>query len=360
MMVIVAHLGLAGFFGLVTRWGASHARHPIFLLGVVILISGGLSAVLVNDAICVALTPLVVATAAALELDPVPYLIAVAMAANVGSVATPTGNPQNMLIASTSGAGYLEFAAALTPIAAMGLAATFVLILAFHPRQFLTRRGLARQTRQDRKLVHGSLVLKSLLTAAGVIGALMAGAAPPLAALAGSGLLLLIGRVRPVKVWHRIDWPLLVMFAGLFVVVAGFERSVLTPEILAFVRDLRLENPVRLVATTAVLSNLVSNVPAVLVLRPFIERLPEAPHAWAPCLPPPSRPRTLRRRQRAGRRCPRRLGGFESAEDAAAADQERVGQLRLIFDAWAQESEPQWWEERADPLPPNVAAAATP
>ena len=185
MMVIVVYLGLAGFFGLVTRWGASHARHPIFLLGVVILISGGLSAVLVNDAICVALTPLVVATAAALEVDPVPYLIAVAMAANVGSVATPTGNPQNMLIASTSGAGYLEFAAALTPIAAMGLAATFVLILAFHPRQFLTRRGLARQTRQDRKLVHGSLVLKSLLTAAGVIGALMAGAAPPLAALAG-------------------------------------------------------------------------------------------------------------------------------------------------------------------------------
>ena len=93
-------------------------------------------------------------------------------------------------------------------------------------------------------------------------------------------MLLLVGRVRPGKIWREVDWPLLVMFAGLFVVVVGFERSVLTPAILAWVRGLGLGDPVRLSVVTAGLSNIVSNVPAVLVLRPFIAPLADSQHAW--------------------------------------------------------------------------------
>src|SRR5690348_13534584 len=103
MMVLVAHLRLAGFFGLVTRLAVARAGHPALLLCAVVAVSGGLSAVLVNDAVCVAVTPLVIALARALRRDPLPHLLAVAMAANVGSVATLTGNPSGRRSLTTNG-----------------------------------------------------------------------------------------------------------------------------------------------------------------------------------------------------------------------------------------------------------------
>lgn len=281
MMVLVAHLRLAGFFALATRAAAARAGHPALLLGAVVAVTGGLSAVLVNDAVCLAVTPLVVALSRALRRDPVPFLLAVAMAANAGSVATLTGNPQNMLIGAMSGIPYAAFAAALAPVAGLGLLATALILLAFHPREFFVREGpAAGATAAGRTRAHRPLVLASAAVAAGVVAALFAGATPATAALAGGGLLLLLGRVRPEKVWREVDWPLLAMFAGLFVVVAGFERSVLSPEVLASVRGLGLGDPARLALATAALSNLVSNVPAVLVLRPFVEPLADPHRAW--------------------------------------------------------------------------------
>jgi Na+/H+ antiporter NhaD/arsenite permease-like protein len=280
MMVLVAHLRLAGFFGLVTRAAAAWAGHPALLLGAVVAVSGGLSAVLVNDTVCLAVTPLVVALARALRRSPVPYLLAVAMAANVGSVATLTGNPQNMLVGAMSGITYREFVATLAPVAGLGLVATTLLVLAFHPREFLVSSTVPAQEGDTRPRVHRPLVLASASAATGVVAALFAGAPPAVAALVGGGLLLLLGRVRPEKIWREVDWPLLAMFAGLFVVVAGFEASILTPGTLAWVRDLELDDPARLSVATAALSNLVSNVPAVLVLRPFVEALADPHRAW--------------------------------------------------------------------------------
>jgi Na+/H+ antiporter NhaD/arsenite permease-like protein len=280
MMVLVAHLRLAGFFALVTRVAAERARHPALLLGAVVAVAGGLSAVLVNDAVCIAVTPLIVGLARALRRDPLPYLLALAMAANVGSVATLTGNPQNMLIGGISGISYGAFAASLAPVAGLGLVATMLLVLLFYPREFWPRGQVSPEDTPSRSRTHPPLIHKSVMIAAGVLIALFAGVPPPEAALVGGGLLLLIGAVKPEKIWREVDWPLLVMFAGLFVVVAGFEQSVLTPEILAWVGGLGLGDPVRLAVATAGLSNLVSNVPAVLVLRPFIAPLADSQHAW--------------------------------------------------------------------------------
>src|SRR5579885_1274047 len=113
MMILVANLKLAGFFGLAARWVAERARHPLSLLAGVTLVSGALSAFLVNDTVCLMLTPLVAELALGLRRNPVPYLLSLAMASNIGSTATITGNPQNILIGSFSGIPYTLFASAL-------------------------------------------------------------------------------------------------------------------------------------------------------------------------------------------------------------------------------------------------------
>ena len=121
MMIVVANLRLSGFFGAVGAWVVEHAHRPIVLLAAIVFVSGFFSAFFVNDTMCLVLTPLVLEITRRLRRNAVPYLLAVAMAANIGSAATITGNPQNMMIGSFSGIRYRAFAAALAPIAAVGL-----------------------------------------------------------------------------------------------------------------------------------------------------------------------------------------------------------------------------------------------
>ncbi|HEX7200454.1 MAG TPA: SLC13 family permease, partial [Dongiaceae bacterium] len=116
MMIIVAHLRLAGFFLLAAAWIGRHAHRPALLLLGVVLVSGLLSAFLVNDTVCLMLTPLVAETTLAMRRRPLPYLLALATASNIGSVATITGNPQNVMIGSFSQIPYAAFAGALAPV----------------------------------------------------------------------------------------------------------------------------------------------------------------------------------------------------------------------------------------------------
>ncbi len=278
MMVVVANLRLAGFFRLVTAWAVGHARHPLVLLIAVVLLSGVLSAFLVNDAICLVLTPLVMQIVQHLRRDPVPYAIAIALAANVGSTATITGNPQNMIIGGLSHIPYGTFAAALAPVAAIGLVLTVLLVALRWRREFSPSARL--QASPTRPHVHRPLIIKTLVVTAGLMVAFFAGVRPAEAALIGGALLLPSRRVDVRKIYGEIDWTLLLMFAGLFVVVAGIERTALTPQIVRDVGSLRLDATPVLAVVTAVLSNIVSNVPAVLVLRPFVHALPDQQRAW--------------------------------------------------------------------------------
>jgi Na+/H+ antiporter NhaD/arsenite permease-like protein len=136
LMIVVGTLRLSGFFRLVNSWVVARAHHPLHLLAAVIASAGVFSAFLLNDAICLVMTPLVVDIARRLRRDPAPYLLGVAMASNVGSTATITGNPQNILIGSFSGLSYGRFAAALSPVAAVGLVLTFALIALMHRHEF--------------------------------------------------------------------------------------------------------------------------------------------------------------------------------------------------------------------------------
>jgi Na+/H+ antiporter NhaD/arsenite permease-like protein len=278
MMIIVAHIRLSGFFNLVGNWIVTRAGHPIVLLVGVILISGFFSAFLVNDAICLALTPLVLDFVTRLRRKPLPYLLAVPMASNIGSTATITGNPQNIMIGSFSQIPYGTFAGALWPVAAIGLLLTFALLIAFFPSEFLTR---ARAHAEPlRKHVHTALLIKSVLITTAMVTACFAGQPPAKVALIAGAFLLLTRRVKSEKIYARIDWTLLLMFAGLFIVVAGFEKAVLTPEAIAAVGGLHLDRLPVLSVVTALLSNIVSNVPAVLVLKPFVAGLPDPQRAW--------------------------------------------------------------------------------
>jgi Na+/H+ antiporter NhaD/arsenite permease-like protein len=278
MMIVVANLRLSGFFGLIARFVARHAAHPLVLLAAVVLVSGVFSAFLVNDTICLVLTPLVIELIGALRRNPVPYLLAVAMASNIGSTATITGNPQNMMIGSFSGIAYGSFLAALAPVALVGLAVVFALIAAAYRKDFFRAPTLADDDIRVRANL--PLVRKSVLVTAVMIAAFLLVAPPAKVAIVAGAVMLLTRRLRPRRIYAEIDWSLLVLFCGLFIVVAGLEKAVLSPELLAAAGHLRLDNVAIMSAVASVLSNLVSNVPAVLVLKPFVQRLAEPRTAW--------------------------------------------------------------------------------
>lgn len=309
MMIVVANLRLSGVFEVVSAWAAARAHYPLFLLAAVVVVSGFFSAFLVNDTVCLVLTPLVCELTARLKREPVPYLLAVAMASNVGSVATITGNPQNIIIGSLSGIPYVRFSAALAPVAGVGLLLTITLLALIFRKEFWSREALGTETRAAETRVagtrvaetrleeatrpekvepagvpsdgaHRALIAKAALVTLAMMAGFFAGFPPPEVAIAAGALMLITRHIEPRKVYAEIDWSLLAMFAGLFIVVAGMQKWVVSAQAEAVVGALRLDSVAVLSVVTVALSNIVSNVPAVLVLKPFVAALHDPRRAW--------------------------------------------------------------------------------
>ena len=278
MMVVVANLRLGGFFETIAEWVVERLQ-PHHLLPTVIVTCGVLSAFLVNDIVCLVMTPFVLHMARRLGLPPVPYLIAVATASNIGSVATITGNPQNMLIGSLSGIGYVDFIRHLGPIAVGGLLLNWALI-----------RWLCSNDVRDRVPVAAVLSApefqiapmrkKPVVVLLIVLSGFLAGVPPAMMAAIGAALLLITRSVEPRKVYQEIDWGLLVFFVGLFIIVAGAHRVGLTAMFLEPFANWDLHRLPIFVPVTAVLSNLVSNVPAVMLLRTVVGGFPDPQGGW--------------------------------------------------------------------------------
>jgi Na+/H+ antiporter NhaD/arsenite permease-like protein len=278
MMIVVANLRLSGFFSVVSAWVVEHAHRPLLLLAGISAVAGVFSAFFVNDTMCLVLTPLVLEITRRLRRNPVPYLLAVAMASNIGSVATITGNPQNMMIGSFSRIPYSQFAAALAPVAAVGLLVAVVVIAFLYRAEFRDEHRIAADHRPVR--VNRVLMWKSVAVSAAMIGFFFAGWPVPKVAVIAGALLLVTRRVKPEKVYREIDWSLLVMFIGLFIVVAGIEKTGVPKQLFEAASPYHLDRTGPLSIFAALLSNLVSNVPAVLVFKGFIPHLPDAVHAW--------------------------------------------------------------------------------
>lgn len=278
MMIIVAHLRLSGFFRLVTSWALARAHSPLILLATIAVTAGGLSAFLVNDAVCLVMAPLVIEVTRSLRRDPIPYLLAVAMASNIGSVATITGNPQNMIVGAVSRIPYVEFAAALAPLAIAGLVLLIVVLAVSWRREF--RQPAELTAKRSAVRIHKPQLAKAVLVTLGVIIAFFAGVPVAMAAFLGGALLLVTRAIKAHKVYQEIDGSLLLMFAGLFVVVAAAEKLLLTPELIGAVQAFHFSNSYVLTFDTAVLSNIISNVPAVLALKPFVLGLADQHRVW--------------------------------------------------------------------------------
>ncbi|HUB79913.1 MAG TPA: anion transporter [Bryobacteraceae bacterium] len=278
MMIVVANLRLSGFFTVVTAWVVEHAHRPLVLLSGIVVVSGVFSAFFVNDTMCLVMTPLVLEIAGRLRRNPLPYLLALAMAANIGSAATITGNPQNMLIGSYSQIRYGAFALALAPVAAIGLALTIAVIALVYRGEFRGQEIFEVEHRAVR--VHRGLLWKSVTASAAMIGLFLAGWPVGKVALVTGALLMITRRVKPERIYREIDWGLLAMFIGLFVVIAGVEKTPFAAELFAHASRYHLERAAPLSIFAAILSNIVSNVPAVLIFKGFISHLPDARRAW--------------------------------------------------------------------------------
>jgi len=278
MMIVVANLRLSGFFALVSAWVVEHAHRPLALLCGITLVSGVFSAFFVNDTMCLVLTPLVLEITTYLKRNPIPYLLAVAMASNIGSVATITGNPQNMMIGTFSNIPYRTFAASMAPIAALGLVLVVLLIFLIYRKEFI---GVPRvNIPRPRIRVNRTLLWKSIIASGVMIILFFVGWPVSKVAVVTGAVLLITRRVKPEKVYREIDWALLVLFAGLFVVIAGIEKRLVGQDLALIASQFRLDRVAVLSMLSAVLSNIVSNVPAVLVFKPLVAPLHNASQAW--------------------------------------------------------------------------------
>jgi Na+/H+ antiporter NhaD/arsenite permease-like protein len=234
--------------------------------------------VFLNDTIALMMTPLVLELALSLRRNPLPYLVALVTAANVGSVAAITGNPQNMLVGISSGISFVQFTAALAPVAVAGLAVIWLITVAVYRAEFsaVTLPSPVRTAvERDRPLLRKATLATGLM-----LVALVAGAPIPLAALAAAALLLISRRREPERVFEEIDWGLLVFFASLFVVTGAIETSGLGEKLFAWLRPWADGGPGKLTSVSLVLSNLVSNVPAVMLFRPIVPGLADPHTAW--------------------------------------------------------------------------------
>nr|WP_132012984.1 SLC13 family permease [Hydrogenispora ethanolica] len=276
MMIVIANLKVAGFFDLIGSVLLRRVATRRQLLLAVIFISGGLSAVCINDIVCLLFTPIVLLVCAKARCNPLPHLLGVAIASNIGSAATFLGNPQNILIASLSGVPFLTYFRTALPVALAGLACAYWVIARLYRREL---QGPLPALEQDRVGCHRYLAFKSLIVLALVIAGYIAGQDLALTSSLGAAFLLITRRVKPNKIYASIDFNLLIIFAGLFVLVGGLEQSGLARLLVReAARWVDLQNRAVFALLTVALSNLVSNVPAVLLLKFFLPETGAA--AW--------------------------------------------------------------------------------
>ncbi|BAJ63350.1 anion transporter [Anaerolinea thermophila] len=278
MMVVNAHLQLAGFFRVAAHLLFRLTRGPKVFLAVEILLAGVLSALFLNDTICLMLTPLVLSLLLSLGRNPIPYLIALATAANIGSTATLTGNPQNMIIGVSSGIPYAQFAGALTPVALLGLGVVWVVLVLFYPQEFRDKRFPDMQSSQLNIL--RPQLTKTLLVILAMLVGFLAGVPVALAAFLAACVLFFTRRVDPDKVLAEIDWSLLVFFAALFILTGALEANGITQRLFEALNFQGNLNVLGLTSVSVVLSNLVSNVPAVMLLRPVVAGSAQPVAGW--------------------------------------------------------------------------------
>ncbi len=280
-MVVSAQMRLGGFYTEVTRRVGALPLSRAGLLAALIAMAGGLSAIFSNDIICLAMTPVVARLCLQRGLNPIPFLIGLACAANIGSAATLIGNPQNMLIGSVLRLPFGAYLHAAAAPVAISLALLWAW-LAYGPGARTgapeLRRPVAVQVPVAGEPFDRWQTAKGLAVATALMGVfLFTEWSRDVAALVGAAVLLLSRRFHSADVMGFVDWPLLLLFIGLFVVNHAFGQTGLAGEAVAWLaaQGVHLTDPGALLVLGTVLSNLVSNVPAVMLLLPHLGADPQ-------------------------------------------------------------------------------------
>jgi Na+/H+ antiporter NhaD/arsenite permease-like protein len=271
LMMVSAQLRLGGFYAWITRRMAASDWAPPKLLFMIVLAAGLLSAVLANDIVCLAMTPVLVDLCLRRGLQPAPFLLGLACAANVGSAATLIGNPQNILIGQTMQLSFNGYLLNAGPPALLGLGLVWLILYVQYRDQWHTQAAHRRSELRDFNAWQtgkGGIILIALMAIF-----LLTDWPRDLAAVLAAGILLTSRRMATREMLGLVDWPLLVLFAGLFVVNAAMAQSGMLDAAFASMGawGMPLDSAPTLFGVTVVLSNLVSNVPATMLLLPVAE-----------------------------------------------------------------------------------------
>ena len=280
MMLIVSFLVNSGVLGRLLHFLRRVVTGRRALLWTVVVASGLFSAVFINDVVCLVLTPMVISLARHRRLNPVPFLLGVAMASNIGSVMTPVGNPQNIFIASAAHISYARFVLTLAPVSLIGLLLLgLYLEWAFRGRWEGTGDAVAEPVAPP-PAIQPYVLWRTIAVLGAVLFAFWVGLPMAQVAAAGAALLLLTRRTTRRAVFALVDWDLLVLFISLFVLTAGARKVGIIEAIYSHMTVLRPDHFLSFSALTLVLSNIVSNVPAVFFLGQVVPGLPEAESFW--------------------------------------------------------------------------------
>jgi Na+/H+ antiporter NhaD/arsenite permease-like protein len=286
MMVLLTLLMQSGLPTWLSFKLLRRCRSPQTLLALEVFIAGGGAALMLNDTVCLLGTPVILALTAQAGLPATPFLLALATSANIGSVITLTGNPQNMIIAHASGLSWSGFAGRMLPIGLICLAVNWLLLVLIYRSSWSTSRF--REVVADMPLipVQSRLALKSVAVFLALLGMFAAGVPMDFAALAAATLLLIWANRPPRETLTKVDWPLLLFFAGLFVVVAGFLKTdgYILQLLERFISPLgsggELAGLMGFTLATVIGSNIFSNVPFVLIASHWIKEMSHPQFLW--------------------------------------------------------------------------------
>jgi Na+/H+ antiporter NhaD/arsenite permease-like protein len=282
MSLISAYLYLAGFFEWTADWVLRVARTPQRLLLYLTLTASILSALLVNDTVCMMLTPLVVTIVVRGRLPLLPYLLALAMSANIGSACTLVGNPQNMIIGHLSKIPFVNFSLSLLPVSLAGLVVEYIVLSAAFRKTL--RAASIQSTEAPRHPVDRHLLALAFGVLVLVFAGFLAGFNLSWTALAGAALLTVLARRDTHAVFKLVDWNLLFFFAGLFIVVEGLAHTGLPDQIYSHLRGVFGSSAGaqawNLAWFSVAGSNVFSNVPFVLVAGKWISGFANPALMW--------------------------------------------------------------------------------
>lgn len=268
LMIVSAQFRLGGFYGAVARRIAAAPLSPGLLVGLLAAAAAFLSALLSNDIVCLAMAPVLVEGCRRRRFNPVPFLLALACAANIGSAATLIGNPQNMLIGQALGLSFGRYAAIAAFPSILALAAMWAVLCLLYRGAW---HGPETPAHAEAPPFNPWQTAKACAVLAVLVAVFLTEAVPrDVAALTAAGLLLLSRRMHTRNMLQLVDWPLLVLFAGLFIVNHAAQATGLLQQGVGALTAAGVDprHPAWLFGLAAGLSNLVSNVPAVMLLLP--------------------------------------------------------------------------------------------